>query len=205
MEHYYRNHWEKVFETKSDSQKSWFEDYPHTSMKFISDAGLSKDASIIDVGGGDSKLVDALLGAGYTNITVLDISEKAIENAKERLGNRAEIVKWIVADVFDIDFASNYDCWHDRAVFHFVTEPEKVNRYIQIMADAVKSTGTLIVGTFAEDGPEKCSGLPAMRYTQVSLVKALSNYFHKVYCIEEIHNTPFNTSQAFTFCLLKRA
>ncbi len=126
-----RLHWENIFASKTDQQKSWFEEFPHTSMKFITDAGLSKQASIIDLGGGDSKLVDALLDEGYTNITVLDISEKAIENVKKRLGKRAENVKWIVADVFDMDFAKKYDCWHDRAVFHFMTEPEKVDKYIQ--------------------------------------------------------------------------
>jgi 2-polyprenyl-3-methyl-5-hydroxy-6-metoxy-1,4-benzoquinol methylase len=120
-------------------QKSWFEDYPRTSMKFISDAGLPEEASIIDVGGGGSKLVDALLDEGYVNITVLDICERAIENAKERLGKRAENINWIAADVFDLDIRKNYDCWHDKAVFHFVTEREKVDRYIQIMADKLKS------------------------------------------------------------------
>lgn len=200
-----KNHWEKVFETKSDDQKSWFEDYPHRSMKFITDAGLTKDAAIIDVGGGDSKLVDALLDEGYTNITVLDISAKAIENAKKRLGKLSKSVRWIVSDVFNIDISNGYDCWHDRAVFHFVTETEKVNKYIQIMANSVKPTGTLIIGTFAKNGPEKCSGLPVMRYSQESLVKTLGAFFHKVYCVEDVHQTPFNTSQAFTFCLLKRA
>jgi hypothetical protein len=124
---------------------------------------------------------------------------------KTRLGKRSETVKWIVSDVLDMMSNKDYDCWHDRAVFHFVTEPKKVDRYIQIMADSVKSSGTLIIGTFAENGPEKCSGLQVIRYSQEALVKILSACFHKVYCIEEIHNTPFNTSQAFTFCLLKRA
>ncbi len=180
-----RNHWEKIFETRSDDQKSWFEDYPHRSMKFITDAGLTKDAAIIDVGGGDSKLVDALLNTGYTNITVLDISVKAIENAKNRLGKQSENVKWIISDVFDIDYSKNYDCWHDRAVFHFVTKPEKVNRYIQIMADSVKASGTLIIGTFGENGPEKCGGLPVMRYSQESLVKTLSYFFIKFIALKK--------------------
>ncbi len=129
-----KKHWEKVFTDKTNTQKSWFEEYPHTSMKFIADAGLAKDAAIIDVGGGDSKLADALLDAGYTNITILDISVTAIENAKMRLGTRSEKVTWIISDVLDIVFSKKYDCWHDRAVFHFVTQPEKVDRYIQIMA-----------------------------------------------------------------------
>ncbi len=174
-------------------------------MKFIADAGFLKDAAIMDVGGGDSKLVDALLDSGYTNITVLDISSTAIENAKKRLGKRIETITWIVTGAFDFDFSKQYDCWHDRAVFHFVTEPKKVDQYIQIMANSVKPTGSLIIGTFGENWPEKCSGLQVLRYSQGALVKILSACFHKVYCIEEIHNTPFNTSQAFTFCLLKRA
>ena len=200
-----KNHWENVFTDKTDNQKSWFEDYPNTSMKFIADAGLAKDAAIIDVGGGDSKLVDALLNGGYTNVTVLDISAKAVENAKKRLGKRSETVKWIVSDVLDMMSNKDYDCWHDRAVFHFVTEPKKVDQYIQIIANSVKPTGSLIKGTFGENGPEKCSGLQVLRYSEESLVKALSIFCHKVYCIEEIHNTPYNTSLAFTFCLLKRA
>ncbi len=205
MEHNHQGHWENVFKTKADTQKSWFENYPHTSMKFIIDAGLSKGAAIIDVGGGDSTLVDALLDAGYTNITVLDISAIAIENAKNRLGNQSKNVTWIISDVFDINFIKKFDCWHDRAAFHFVTDPQKVERYVQIMADSVEISGTLIVGTFSDSGPENCSGLPVMRYSQESLIKTLTTYFCKVYCIEEIHTTPFNTAQSFTFCLLKRA
>jgi 2-polyprenyl-3-methyl-5-hydroxy-6-metoxy-1,4-benzoquinol methylase len=180
-----KNHWENIFTNKADNQKSWFEDYPYTSMKFIYDAGLPKDAAIIDVGGGDSKLVDALLDAGYTNITVLDISAKAVENAKKRLGKRSETVKWIVSDVLDMMSNKDYDCWHDRTVFHFVTEPKKIDQYIQIMANSVKPTGSLIIGTFGENGPEKCSGLQVLRYSQAILVKALSIFFHKVYCIEK--------------------
>jgi len=167
------------FTNKTDSQKSWFEDYPHTSIKFIADAGLAKDAAIIDVGGGDSKLVDALLTGGYTNVTVLDISAKAVENAKKRLGKRSETVKWIVSDVLGMMSDKDYDCWHDRAVFHFVTEPKKIDRYIQIMADSVKSSATLIIGTFAENGPEKCSGLQVIRYSQEALVKILVPVFTK--------------------------
>lgn len=200
-----KSHWENIFKTKSDDQKSWFEDYPHTSMKFIRDAGLPKDAAILDVGGGDSRLVDALLDEEYTNVTVLDISAQAIENAKQRLGKRSELVRWIVADVAAVQFDTSFDCWHDRAVFHFVTEQNEVENYIQMMAKAVKPTGALIIGTFAEGGPEKCSGLPVKRYSQEALVKALQLFFRKVYCIEESHTTPFHTSQAFTFCLLKRA
>ncbi len=148
-------------------------------MKFIADVGLPKDAAIIDVGGGDSKLVDALLNEGYTNITILDISSTAIENAKKRLCKRSETITWIAADAFDIDFSKQYDCWHDRAVFHFVTEPKKADCYIQIMADSVKSSATLIIGTFAENGPEKCSGLQVIRYSQEALVKILVPVFTK--------------------------
>lgn len=200
-----KNHWENIFKTKSDKQKSWFEDYPHTSMKFIRNAGLAKDAAILDVGAGDSKLVDALLDEGYTNITVLDISAQAIENAKRRLRERSEMVRWIVSDVAAVQFDAPFDCWHDRAVFHFVTEPNEIESYIHNMAKAVKPTGALIVGTFAETGPEKCSGLPVKRYSQEALVRTLQSFFRKVYCIEESHTTPFHTAQAFTFCLLKRA
>ena len=136
-----KTHWENVFTDKTDNQKSWFEDYPHTSMKFISDAGLAKDAAIIDVGGGESKLVDALLNGGYTNVTVLDISAKAIERAKERLGNKASKVHWIVSDITDFEPPVQFDFWHDRAAFHFLTTEEKIYKYVSTAEDAIKRAG----------------------------------------------------------------
>jgi 2-polyprenyl-3-methyl-5-hydroxy-6-metoxy-1,4-benzoquinol methylase len=199
-----KQHWEKVFETKTDSEKSWFQSYPETSVQFIKELNIAKDAAIIDVGGGDSYLVDALLQEGYRDITVLDISEKALQNAQKRLGKNADKVKWIQSDVLHFHPVKKYDCWHDRAVFHFVTDNHEINNYKDQIADSVREEGKLIVGTFSEKGPEKCSGLPVHRYSQQQLADTLSENFRKIKCIEEIHETPFKTKQSFTFCSFQK-
>ncbi len=199
-----QSHWDKVFTHKSDNEKSWFQDYPATSMEFIEALPLAKDAAIIDVGGGDSRLPDALLAKGYTDITVLDISATAIENARERLGEKANQVTWIVGNILEFVPSRQYDCWHDRAVFHFVTQPGQIQHYTQLMESAVRHEGSLIIGTFGENGPEKCSGLPVKRYSQAMLESLLQPSFEKIRCIDEIHRTPFNTVQSFTFCSFRR-
>ena len=199
-----KKHWEKVFETKADSEKSWFQPYPETSVQFIKELNIPKDAAIIDVGGGDSYLADALLQEGYLDITVLDISAKALQNAQKRLGKNAAKVKWIESDVLHFHPSQKYDCWHDRAVFHFVTGNKEINAYKKQIADSVTEEGKLIVGTFSEKGPEKCSGLPVHRYSKQQLTYALSTNFRKIKCIEEIHQTPFKTTQSFTFCSFQK-
>ncbi|HEU4575948.1 MAG TPA: class I SAM-dependent methyltransferase [Chitinophagaceae bacterium] len=199
-----KQHWEKVFETKADSEKSWFQPYPETSVQFIKDLNIPKDAAIIDVGGGDSYLADVLLQEGYKDITVLDISAKALQNARKRLGKKANRIKWVESDVLSFHPEKKYDCWHDRAVFHFVTDKKNITAYKKQIAGSVKDKGKLIVGTFSEKGPEKCSGLPVHRYSQQQLTRALSQNFKKIKCIEEIHQTPFNTSQSFTFCSFQK-
>lgn len=199
-----KQHWEKVFETKADSEKSWFQPYPENSVQFIKDLNIPKDAAIIDVGGGDSYLADVLLQEGYKDITVLDISAKALQNARKRLGKKANRIKWVESDVLSFHPEKKYDCWHDRAVFHFVTDKKNITAYKKQIAGSVKDKGKLIVGTFSEKGPEKCSGLPVHRYSQQQLTRALSQNFKKIKCIEEIHQTPFNTSQSFTFCSFQK-
>jgi len=199
-----KQHWEKVFETKADTEKSWFQPYPATSVKFIRELNIPKDAAIIDVGGGDSTLADVLLLEGFTDITVLDISAKALQNARNRLGKNAKKVKWIESDVLNFHPDKKYDCWHDRAVFHFVTDKKDITAYKNQIAGSVKEEGKLIVGTFSEKGPEKCSGLPVHRYSQQQLTDALSGNFRKIKCIEETHQTPFNTTQSFTFCSFQK-
>lgn len=199
-----KQHWEKVFETKTDSEKSWFQPYPETSVQFIKELNIPKEAAIIDVGGGDSYLVDALVQDGYKDITVLDISAKALQNAQKRLGKNAGKIKWIESDVLHFHPSQKYDCWHDRAVFHFVTDSQEISNYKDQIADAVKEEGKLIVGTFSEKGPEKCSGLPVHRYSQQQLADTLSGNFRKIKCIEEIHETPFKTTQSFTFCSFQK-
>lgn len=197
-----KQHWEAVYETKNSEQVSWTQSIPKTSLNFIHSFGLKKNAKIIDIGGGDSKLVDFLLDESFENITVLDISAKALDKAKQRLGNRANKVNWIVCDVMDYKPNTTYDVWHDRAAFHFLTTQQQITTYIHIASKAV--TGYLIIGTFSVDGPKKCSGLEVKQYNEEILTAELQNNFDKIHCIKEDHITPFNTTQNFLFCSFKR-
>ncbi|MDZ4839222.1 MAG: class I SAM-dependent methyltransferase [Bacteroidota bacterium] len=196
-----KNHWEQVYQTKQANEVSWTQVVPQTSLDFIRSFDVGKKASIIDVGGGDSRLVDYLLNEGFENITVLDISASALERAKQRLGSRANEVKWIVSDVTEFIPDTKYDIWHDRATFHFLFKPEQISKYITIAKKAV--TGYLIMGTFSENGPEKCSGLTIKQYKEDQLESQLSEGFTKIKCITEDHITPFNTRQNFLFCSFK--
>ncbi len=197
-----KQHWETVYQTKQANEVSWTQEVPQTSLDFILSFNLPKSASIIDIGGGDSKLVDFLLEEGYENLTVLDISATALERAKARLGERAEKVNWIVADITDFRPDKTYDIWHDRAAFHFLTEDEQAEKYLNIVHAAV--TGFLLIGTFSEDGPKKCSGLDIKQYSEKSLENLFKRDFTKTACKTEDHITPFNTLQNFTFCSFKR-
>ncbi|HSN48637.1 MAG TPA: class I SAM-dependent methyltransferase, partial [Flavobacterium sp.] len=156
----------------------------------------------IDIGGGDSKLVDFLLAECYENITVLDISEKAMERAKKRLGINAEKINWIVSDITEFKPETDYDIWHDRATFHFLTTPEQIEKYVKIIEKRVGSF--LIIGTFSEQGPKKCSGLDVKQYSASELETQFSNRFKKLKCIAEDHVTPFETKQNFTFCIFEK-
>ncbi|MGN6511856.1 MAG: class I SAM-dependent methyltransferase, partial [Chitinophaga sp.] len=161
-----------------------------------------KSARIIDVGGGDSRLADFLLEEGYEHITVLDISGEALEKAKARLGERAQKIKWIVSDITEFDTGDQYDIWHDRATFHFLTAKEQIEKYIRIAENKVK--GFLSIGTFSENGPEKCSGLTIRQYTESSLAARFEEQFEKLKCITEDHVTPFGTKQNFLFCSFRK-
>lgn len=197
-----KKHWESVYETKTPQEVSWTQEVPETSLRLIRETNVSKDAAIIDIGGGDSKLVDFLLAEGFTNLTVLDISEKALERAKNRLGEKADLVKWIVSDINDFQPKETYKVWHDRAVFHFVTNEENKTRYVNMVTNAV--TDTFIIGTFSENGPLKCSGLEISQYNEEKLVLLFGRSFRKLNCFTEDHTTPFNTVQNFIFCTFKR-
>jgi len=197
-----KNHWETVYESKKPDQVSWTQAVPKTSLDFIHSFGLTKTASIIDIGGGDSKLVDYLLAEGFTNITVLDISSRALDRTKERLGENAEKIKWVVSDITEFQPTTTYDVWHDRATFHFLTTSEQIEKYIDIARKSV--TGYLIIGTFSDSGPKKCSGLDIRQYTEQALTTELQNGFDKLTCITEDHTTPFGTTQNFLFCSFKR-
>ncbi len=197
-----KDHWENVYETKNPDQVSWTQKKPQTSLDFIHSFGLGKEAKIIDIGGGDSHLVDFLLEDGYENITVLDISAKALEKAKQRLGNKAERVKWIATDITAFEPNENYDIWHDRAAFHFLTTPEQVSKYIDIARNSI--TGFMVLGTFSKNGPTKCSGLDIQQYDEESLSENFEADFEKIKCITEDHTTPFETIQNFVFCSFKK-
>lgn len=204
MHNSYKEHWENVFTTKAEDELSWFQPYPKTSMEFVDLFNLPLNANIIDIGGGDSHFVDALLNKGYQNIYVLDISENAIERVKQRLGSRASKVHWIVADITEFEPPVQFDFWHDRAAFHFLTTEDKIYKYVSIAEDVIKKDGYLILGTFSENGPKKCSGLEIKQYSEASMSARFEIAFDRIKCITEDHKTPFNTVQNFLFCSFKR-
>ena len=197
-----KNHWEVVYENKNPNQLSWTQEIPKTSLDFIHSFGLNKKAKIIDIGGGDSKLADYLLDEGFENITVLDISAKALDKAKKRLGDKAKKINWVVSDITEYKPEITFDVWHDRATFHFLTTSEQVAKYMDTARNSV--TGYLTIGTFSENGPTKCSGLEIKQYSEETLAAELKNGFDKIRCITDDHITPFSTKQNFLFCSFKR-
>jgi 2-polyprenyl-3-methyl-5-hydroxy-6-metoxy-1,4-benzoquinol methylase len=200
-----KEHWENIYCTKQENEVSWFQQYPKTSMDFVQLFSLRKDSKIIDIGGGDSHFVDALLEAEFTDITVLDISAKAIERAKLRIGAKANTVKWIVSDVTEFVPDKKYDFWHDRAAFHFLIDEKQADTYVEIANKGIAENGILILGTFSVNGPKKCSGLEIKQYSEESMSGKFEKYFKRVKCITEDHQTPFNTTQNFLFCSFKKA
>ena len=197
-----KKHWETVYETKNPDQVSWTQETPKTSLEFIHSFGLKKTAKIIDIGGGDSKLVDYLLDEKFENVTVLDISAKSLEKAKKRLGEKANKVNWIVSDITDFEPNMIFDVWHDRATFHFLTTPEQIKKYMKTARKSVN--GFLTIGTFSQNGPKKCSGLEIKQYNEKELTLELKDGFDKIKCVTEDHLTPFDTTQNFLFCSFKR-
>lgn len=197
-----KKYWDSIYTTKSSNEVSWTQEIPKTSLDFIHSFKLKKDARIIDVGGGDSKFVDFLIEEGFENVTVLDISSAALEKAKQRLGEKAKKVIWIVSDVTEFQPDTTFDVWHDRATFHFLTLDNQIVKYLNTLRKAV--SGYLIVGTFSEDGPEKCSGLNIKQYSEKTLTNELQNGFEKIRCLTEDHTTPFGSMQNFLFCSFKR-
>ncbi len=195
-----KEHWERIYSTKQPEEVSWTQDNPKTSLDFIHSFNVSKQAEIIDIGGGDSKLVDKLLAEGFENITVLDISDKALQRAKARLGVSADQVNWVVSDVIAFKPEKTYDVWHDRAAFHFLTTPAQIEKYLQAASTSLSKNGFLTIGTFSENGPKKCSGLEVRQYSEETLQDQLKKSFSKIKCITEDHKTPFNTIQNFLFC-----
>jgi SAM-dependent methyltransferase len=199
-----KEHWENVFSTKTEKEVSWYQQYPQTSVDFIKALQLPLEAKIIDIGGGDSYLMDALLDLGYTNLTLLDISAKAIERIKSRLGDKASKITFIVSDILDFEPTAQYDFWHDRACFHFLTQAIDVEQYSKIVSQAVANEGKLFIGTFSDEGPKKCSGLEISQYNMESLRFVFEEDFELSGCFTEAHQTPFDSTQHFLFCGFKR-
>ena len=199
MSYNLKQHWETIYKTKQPNEVSWTQEVPAISLELIHKFNIPKTARIIDIGGGDSKLVDFLLAEGYTNISVLDISAAAIQRAKERLGNEAIKVNWIVCDILDFIPTEKYDLWHDRAAFHFQTDTEQIEKYINLVKSAVD--GVAIIGTFSVDGPKKCSGLEIKQYDEEGLIERFKKSdFKIVECKREDHITPSGAIQNFVFC-----
>ncbi len=199
-----KKHWETIYQTKELNEVSWYEPTPKTSLDFIRQFNVPTTAKIIDIGGGDSFFVDHLIDKGFQDITVLDISQAAIERAKQRLGDKAEKVKWIIADAAKFQPTEQYDFWHDRAAFHFLTDEQEISSYLETAQRNIKSTVVLVIGTFSEKGPTKCSGIEIKQYSENSMTERLKNIFEKIKCIIVDHKTPFDTIQNFVFCSFKK-
>ena len=196
-----KTHWDRIYKTKSPESVSWYRAHLETSLALIERAAVARSAAIIDIGGGESTFVDDLLHLSYKNLTVLDISQTAIDVTKKRLGPAAEKVRWLVGDILEISLEPRaYDLWHDRAVFHFLTEPEQRIAYVQRVAGAVRPGGHIIVSTFGPEGPAKCSGLEVMRYGAESLHGEFGGRFRLVESSKELHQTPFGATQQFLYC-----
>ena len=199
-----REHWEEVWRKKAPSEVSWYQADPTRSLSLILSCDLPSEAKIIDVGGGASLLIDRLLEKGFTNLTLLDISLKALQVARERLGARAAKVRWWVSDITQAKLPPQFKLWHDRAVFHFLTEVEARQKYLQVLNRALKVGGYLIMATFALDGPPKCSGLEVRRYSPQTLQQELGENFVLVSSSEETHLTPQQMPQKFIYCCFQK-
>ena len=200
-----KKHWEKVYATKAATEVSWFQTHAELSLKLIREAGILTSASMIDVGGGASIFVDDLLDHGYERVTVLDLSGAALATAQARLGPRALQVNWLEANVLETEFPrQTFDVWHDRAVFHFLTSEEERQTYVRKVLNAVKPGGLVIVATFAEDGPMRCSGLPVMRYSARELHAEFGESFQFLGHERESHHTPSGQEQKFVYCFCKK-
>ena len=199
-----KNHWNSIYSTKKLNQVSWYQPIPQVSLDFIESLNFSKDAPILDVGGGDSFLCDNLIELGYSNITVLDISDVAIQRAKRRLGNDANKVSWIVSDILNFEPKEKYAIWHDRAVFHFLRENENINKYLNSLLEGLVENGRMILGAFAENGPTRCCALDVKRYSFEDFNNLFSDRFTIVKTQNSIHKTPFDTEQSFNFIEAKK-
>lgn len=195
-----KQHWENVFATKKETEVSWYQEKPETSLQFFERNNIPKTAKILEIGGGDSYLIDNLLEQDYESLTLLDISENAIERIKKRLGEKSEKVRFVVSDILDFSSIEKFDVIHDRASFHFLTKEEDIQKYATLMNDILGENGLFFVGTFSESGPLKCSGLEIKQYSKEKFLKIFGTHFSLLHSFEEVHKTPFETTQNFIFC-----
>ena len=200
MEFDKKQHWENVFATKKETEVSWYQEKPETSLQFFERNNIPKTAKILEIGGGDSYLIDNLLEQDYESLTLLDISENAIERIKKRLGKKAEKVNFVVSDILDFSPSEKFDVIHDRASFHFLTKEEDIQKYAALMNRILEPNGLYFVGTFSESGPLKCSGLEITQYSKEKFLKIFGTHFSLLNSFEEVHKTPFETTQNFIFC-----
>ena len=193
-----KNHWENIYEKKNEDEVSWFQKIPNSSIKLIKSTGIV-NPKIIDVGSGRSKLLKSLIDSGYNDLTYLDISEAALKKSKEFLGDQSNKVKWIAEDILNFKTEVKFDVWHDRAVFHFLTERNLINKYVELVSKNISNSGHLIIGTFSENGPLKCSGLNVNRYSKELIEETFLKNFRLINTFHIDHKTPFNTTQNFLF------
>ena len=205
MKNITKEHWEDIFSTKNFDEVSWHQSNPKTSVKLILSTHPDKDAHIIDVGGGDSNLVDKLLDLGFKNIFVLDVSLKALKKSQQRLGVKSRIVKWISSDIRKFETSNRFEIWHDRAAFHFLTNNSDIKRYVKLTREYIKPGGHLIISTFSLEGPKKCSGLDIRQYSEDSMKKIFYEGFEHIKSLEEIHHTPFQTTQNFIWNVFRKS
>ena len=204
MKKYLEDHWQNVYDKKNENEVSWYQKSPKLSLEFVKSLNLSLDAEIIDIGAGESRLVDNLIELGFVNLTVLDISSKSIEKTKKRLGLKSKLVNWIVSDINNFNPTKKYDLWHDRAAFHFLKDSVEIDNYVKLVKSSLHNQGNLIIATFSENGPLKCSGLEVSRYCENSISDLFNNDFELIKSQKSIHKTPFSTSQEFLFSQFKK-
>jgi len=200
-----KQHWENIYQKKdTTSEVSWYQDSPDISIKLILSAATNKDGGIIDIGGGDSRLVDKLLELGFKNLSVLDISAKSLAKVKIRLGDKANLVTWIESDVLGFDTKAQFDIWHDRATFHFLTTKEDIDHYVEIAGKLIKPNGYLIIAAFSTSGPKRCSGLDITQYSEAVMKETFGRGFDHIKSFKETHITPFATKQSFQWTVFRK-
>lgn len=199
-----KNHWENIFKSKDTSKVSWYQAVPESSLSLIEKLYLPLDSRIIDVGCGDSCLSNFLLDKGFTDISAIDISAIAIDLSKKKMGEKAKQINWIVDDITSFSTDKKFDIWHDRAVFHFLTDKIDIDNYIQTVSEKISPKGYLIIATFSENGPNQCSGLIVKQYSENEMLRVFGKYFQMIECFTENHQTPSGGSQNFLFCVFRK-